>query len=1117
MKRLVLVFGCAVALLGSAAPAWAVEEGHLFDPALSLTGGCGTSGLDKVPDPGCPEENHKPGNIVHPKAVVTDFYGNIYVSSGLESETATKNTGRIDIFGPSGKFITEVVTPREVGGLAVDSKGNLYAVVNPVGSGFAELRRYPPSAPYEPEAGDIAYGSGSVLVGNVYSDSAVALNVSNDRLFVHKGNHIGEYASAEEGNALLDDSIGKGILLENFRDIGLAVDAKNERIYALEAGSIRPPAVRVLSLAAPHELLMTIGAGAFPGGKLNGEFALAVDEGSGNFFVYEGEFKRAVHELTKDGAYVRSIEHGFVRSNDQLVGVDNGPFSPNGALNPAGGRYLFVASHQSGTGHVFAFEPEPLTCPPEVTSPSAVEVTQDEAELRGVVNPCGAATSYQIQYTTEQSFENEGFDAAQTVGEGSLPVGDGGVPVSALATGLSPGSAYRFRVVANNSEGEDEAAGAFSTFALPEPFPGCANDALRSGPSTALPDCRAYELVTPPDTSGHPPRGMRHLGVYFPASLTSPAGDALSFTIEGGLIPGSEGTGSYAGDPYLARRGEGGWRTANAGPNGTEAKTILPGSVSPDQGYSFWTAEAGGSAVLGGDTSYVHYPDGHSELIGRGSLGSDPLVQGKLISANGGHVIFVSPKGDGSEVRLEPDAPPEGTRAIYDRSGDEVTHVVSLLPGDVTPGAGKDASYVGASLNGRSVAFRIGSTLYLRYQDEATYEVGDGVTAAGFAKGGDRLFYLQGGDLFAFDAQAQEAIPFTSSGDVIPVNVSADGDAVYFTSPSLLGAGANPEGDLPQVGARNLYLSRGGSVEFIATLSDRDVKGEFLGQETQEGLGLWTSATDGGSSENPGRFGIDPSRSTADGRVLLFESRLDLTDRQSQGRAQVYRYDSVAGTLSCISCLPTGAPASANASLQLPSTNGDDVRPSDSFTLLANLSPDGNRAFFQSPDPLVLGDTDGLLDVYEWEEEDMGSCHTPGGCVYLISSGRSSHPDYLYAIGEGGEDVFFSTSDLLVPSLDGDETPSIYDARVGGGFPPPAGRAGECLGETCQPAAAASDYPTPASLSFEGAGNVVAEAATRCPKPKRKVRRGRHTRCVSSPGRRAKHGKQTNTKRRAAR
>lgn len=82
---------------------------------------------------------------------------------------------------------------------------------------------------------------------------------------------------------------------------------------------------------------------------------------------------------------------------------------------------------------------------------------------------------------------------------------------------------------------------------------GCANEALRKEDnSTALPDCRAYELVSPPSAqaSGY--------DVRKPAQMVAQDGDAIAWLSEG----------AFAGQPsaglaeqYVSRRSGSGWST----------------------------------------------------------------------------------------------------------------------------------------------------------------------------------------------------------------------------------------------------------------------------------------------------------------------------------------------------------------------------------------------------------------------------------------------------------------------------------------------------------------------------------------------------------------------------
>jgi hypothetical protein len=1111
-KLRVIVIGSAILMLCCVclpAQALAATDPHAFDPGLSLTGDCSVSTLDPVPDPGpCPGTpgvDHPTNPFSGPKAVTTDFYGNIYVSSPTLEEESPK--ARIDVFDSSGHFITEVPDEAAPGALAVDSKGNLY-VANGYRAAEGSLLRYSPCLPYEPATGEIDYcNPPTVLVATEADGNGLAINPLNDHLFRKRISQITEYKSAAEGNEEVG-SFGGGQLQEE--PTGIAIDAARGRIYATTwigtPGNITK-AVRVFELAPPHNLLFTLEESDVPGGVIQSAFlSVAADEGTGHFFLYDGEGAKKVYEFDEDGTWVATIEHGFQYVPRSMIAVDNGKFSPNGALNdPKGGRYLFVPSNLGGVGHSYAFGPSTI-CPPVVESVSFSNVGEAEAELEASIEPCSLETHYVFEYLTQQQFEANGgtFSGAQIAGEGEIPAGKTPIAVAAAAEGLAPGTRYRFRVVAENAKGPDVGEGEFATFPAAEAVPPCPNEALRGGFSALLPDCRAYELVTPPSTNARSPLGLTHNGSFFATRKASPQGGTVSFVIEGGLIPGSEGTGSLFGDPYLSTRGEGGWSTAIAGPSGSESAVLKPGGNSTDQGYSFWeTGGPRGTAVIEEPTSYVRYPDGHSALVGRGTIGNDPQAKGQLISDGGAHIIFwVVSEIEGHKgpaIQLEPNAPPSGTWAIYDRTADEVTHVISLLPGDETPKAGEDAFYEGASLDGRGVAFKIGTTLYLRHDNEETYEIGDGVTFAGVAEGGARIFYLEGGRLWRFDVASGARTDF-SSGAVTPVNVSADGSTAYFVSTKALTTAPNPNGAKAVNGEENLYRSREGAISFVATVTERDVAGESNGNEVVEGLGLWTKAVAPTPEGAAGRFAIDPSRTTPDGSVLLFESRAPLSGYDPGGNAEVYRYDAAGNTLKCLSCNPTLAPASSDASLQSISAGLGDPQPLTSYGLANNLRADGNRAFFQSNEALVPADVDGLQDVYEWEAQGVGSCTRPGGCLYLISSGHSLRIDYLYGASDTGDDVFFRTSDVLLPR-DAEETPSIYDARVGGGFPEPVEEG--CQGEGCRPGVSpAPALELPAQPALGADDNVPRK---RCPKGKRKARRHGKVVCVKKKRRHHHH------------
>jgi hypothetical protein len=1077
--------------------AQAAAEQHLFDARISLAGTCSTEASDEIPDPWCPGPPAPSGGFQLPNIAI-DSFGDMYVSSHDDQGSG----GRVDVFSPKGKFITELQVPG-ARSLAVDSKGNLYVQQFVLGeSGPQRISLFRPSGVYEPEAEEIAYETPAEAIieageeGRCWNQfvtfAGLAVDMKTDHLFVSSAGCVSEWSSAEEGPELLDATIGTGILKSNRF---VAVDAERNRLYVAD---VKDPLnrvdglIQVFELKAPHDHLGSLDGHATAAGKFRateGMDTIAIDEKSGNLTVSELRSIAIVYEMSPGLDSTEEVVNtykyfGFKSGSSPLqIAVDNSAASPNY-------RTFYISSGEE-KGHTFAFRYSEEG-PPKVESAGASGIGETEAVLNATVNPGGGTTSYRIEYTTASS----GFDGATLASTGTLPSGIASVSVSAPIDGLAPGATYRFLITAENESGADSFEGSFRTYSPLDLGGPCPNDPLRSGFSANLPDCRAYELVSPPDTNGRPARGAGATGLYFPMLQASPDGNRASFRIEGGTIPGFEGSGSFNGDNYLSKRGSEGWTTELISAHGTDALAPTPGGVSPDQEYAFWKGEALLENLQ--RNPHIRYPDGHSEPVGRGSLGIDPIVEALLISQNGSHTLFSTLPGHA--VRLEPSAPLSGTAAIYDRTHDEVTHVVSLLPGDVTPAAGEHARYRGASLDGEGVAFEIGgsSMLYLRQHDQVTYEVGQGLTYAGIAEGGGRIFYLKAGNLFAFDTTSKSAIPFSKGGNATPVNISADGSTAYFLSPDVLtGKKENPNGASAQAGEENLYVSREGQLGFVGTVEPLDVEETLEGSGVKVGLSQWvTSVEDGGGSS-----AAETSRLTPDGDTLIFEARAPLTGYDTDGHKAVYRYDFSAASLVCLSCNPTGQPATGEATLQtLPRDPKVTVGLGLEIRML-NIRPDGNRAFFQSQEALVPQDVDSRQDVYEWEAQGVGSCTRPEGCVYLISFGRSERDEHLFAVSESGDDAFFLSGSLLL-GRDKDPTVSVYDARVNGGFPEPLEDA-PCQGESCKASLTPPPgLPAPATPDLNKNGNV---GQRHCAKGKRKVRRHGKTRCVKKRHHRHHH------------
>jgi hypothetical protein len=646
----------------------------------------------------------------------------------------------------------------------------------------------------------------------------------------------------------------------------------------------------------------------------------------------------------------------------------------------------------------------------------------------------------------------------------------------------------------------------------------CPNEAVRvEQKATRLPACRAYELVTPVDTNDAPPYalggGSFVSAVYGTAFSSPPAtadGNSFKFVIVSTAIPGLPGNGFSNG--YRAVRGATGWSSSLTSPTGPEAGISGPGGFSSDGGYSVFsvghnvgryngTLDTWGESPLDfvSNSNYIRYPDGSNHLVGEGTLPAEPDTDGfpngfrddpfatiNWISASGSHMVFETRRGgNGHEaeepVQLTSDAPADGIAAVYDRTP-EGLHVVSLLPGDVTPT--EPSTFQGSSADGSVVLFKTGSTLYARLHDASTVPVVSGTALpGGVSADGSKAFYSQGGNLFAFDTATQLTTQITTTGDAEFVQVSPGGSRIFFVSPSQL------DGAKGISGSPNLYEWSGGSATFIATVEPSDVHRLPTNPSgTEIGLGAWAQA--GGTfPANPAtnlESAIETSRTTPNGSALVFESSAQLTSYDNAGRLELYLHHAGSNELTCVSCDPSGVPPTANAELL-----------SDAYPFLgldsasSNLNEAGDSVVFETADGLLPGDTNGVTDVYEWH----------AGTLSLLSSGHSPIPSFLMATTPDGANVFISTSDELV--ADGQEAGvrAVYDARVDGGFPVAQQGLPACGGDACQGEASVAPPATAVgSASFGGPGNVKAHRVgkhakhhkrTRCKKKHHKCNKGR--------------------------
>jgi hypothetical protein len=193
--------------------------------------------------------------------------------------------------------------------------------------------------------------------------------------------------------------------------------------------------------------------------------------------------------------------------------------------------------------------------PPAINAFHSSGITATSADLHALINPQGTDTTYHFEYGTSIAY---GQSTPETDIGSSLEAQDLEVGVGGLEDTL-----YHFRVVATNSFGtttSEDQTFLFHSFV-------CPNQTVRQQTGAAyLPDCRAYELVSPENAGGT----TFYTGGPQSAYATNPA--RLAFV---GLFGQPPGAGSTAingvGDLYVATRGPNGWSTRYVGLDSTQA------------------------------------------------------------------------------------------------------------------------------------------------------------------------------------------------------------------------------------------------------------------------------------------------------------------------------------------------------------------------------------------------------------------------------------------------------------------------------------------------------------------------------------------------------------------
>jgi hypothetical protein len=229
--------------------------------------------------------------------------------------------------------------------------------------------------------------------------------------------------------------------------------------------------------------------------------------------------------------------------------------------------YCLLAHNEAGEESGLS-APETFTTPaeaPTIPGEYVTKVHASEVTLNAQIDPGGAKTTYHFEYGPSNTY---GTSTPEAVLEGSLTATD---TATVTITGLQPGTTYHYRVVASSEvkpgkiedfDGNDET---FTTPTEPAtPAETCPNAQARTEQpyGQALPDCRAYELVSPLDKDDN--------GVEAANSRASvsdePSGSeasAVAYVSKGSF---SEPQGSKKVNRYISRRTADGWSTQSITP-----------------------------------------------------------------------------------------------------------------------------------------------------------------------------------------------------------------------------------------------------------------------------------------------------------------------------------------------------------------------------------------------------------------------------------------------------------------------------------------------------------------------------------------------------------------------
>jgi hypothetical protein len=1127
-----------------------------FSPSGTLVDEFGEKG-DGTPE-GCQiERANSPGVSPLSDPIAVGPNGDVYLADSYLTGTGQNFASRIIKFDAAGNCIGTVSLFEEqnqmIIGLAVDSTGAIYVMPSNTFGRGPTIRQYSGAGTL---VGELKTDTTGVAVDS--ADHLFAAQQGITAIPPRRQIHFStEYASSAAGNGVIrrfdyapnaSSISGVAVLSTPGGDLFASESLDNFGV-ADKVSYAKVPQPAPVVFPEPCQVKENGNVKATLAAEVNPE-----GKSTTVHFEYISEADYQANGNSFEGAASETLESESIGSDFELhEATGEAEVEPETKY-----RCRAVATNTDGstTGEEGAFASlKPL----EFGATTVSGVGTEEATLNAQVDPLGIETSGYFEYVEEATYLKDieelgpehGFDHAIKAPDPAteeIEFGNGkGLKVgSQLIKGLKPTTSYRFRIHATNAFFKDKGGdGVLGPTAFLRTY---------GAASEPLPDDRGWELVSPGLKNSGDVGGSSHSrglldasAMYIHAGATS--GEAItysSWTSFGG------GEGAPPTSQYISDRTPSGWQTKNISPFGFQAEYLVPPYLGFDSELRFGVFKAGENSLAPGcpverENFYLREADGTVSCL----TPEEPNTENRF----GSCFTYGGASEDGSRIFFSARVPyadaTEGQGySLYEFHQGQI-HVVNVLPGQsepVDPGVhttfgmrspeecqtaqtvlrhaiSPDGSRViwtyWPDINKPSnLLIRIGGTetIQLDAPHGGTDKTGGNGTFWAASKDDSIVYFtdparlVKGSkaeagaqDLYRYELETEELTDLTKPKESEPADVrgvlgaSDDGSTVYFVANAVLAPGAAPGSCAPEVPAEkskcNLYVSRDGTITFIAQLS-----GEDRLDWTEQPQSITARVTaDGGhlaflSVESEKLAGYDNTLAAksgpfSKGNHCIFNEEKGEQPTVSGGPRcpEAFVYDAEANSLACASCNPTNARPIGPAFLPGWTSTSEGPR---------YLSEDGTKLFFESFDTLSGADENDKRDIYEFELTGNGSCNeespaydpASGGCHFLVTDGKGTDEAHLIDASADGRDVFFSTRSVL-SGWDVNENFDLYDAREGGGFPEPSPTE-PCLGEACTPPAGTPPVAgSPATPSFRGQGNPVPEKAK---KPKHKHKHKRH-------------------------